>query len=139
MRGLKFDGVDLQHHVEAGLVDARNKVSSSESTEERFDYSAPASLHPLWTALEHSAGQACFERFVFTTSGGYLGIGSSTMEPGDKVVILLGCKVPVILRPFDQGYKVIGESCVDGMMYGEMMQELGQDSSSVSIKDLEIS
>ena len=37
---------------------------------------------------------------------------------GDKVVILQGCKVPVVLRPLDQGgYKLIGESYIDGMMY----------------------
>ena len=128
MRGLKFVGADLQHLVETGLAAGQ------------YDHSTSASFNPLWTALEHSAGQACFERFVFTTSGGYLGIGSSTIEPGDKVVILLGCKVPVVLRPLDQGgYKLIGESYVDGMMYGEMMmKEAGQGMSSTSIEYLDI-
>lgn len=115
MHGLKFDGMYSQHLVESGPAT------------EQYDHFMSASFIPLWTALGHSAGQACFERFVFTTSGGYLGIGSSTIEPGDKVVILLSCKVPVVLRPLDQGgYKLIGESYVDGMMYGEMMmREVG--------------
>jgi hypothetical protein len=128
MRGLKFDGVDLQHLVETGPAT------------EQYDHSTSASFNPHWTALEHSAGQACFERFVFTTSGGYLGIGSSTIEPGDKVVVLLGCKVPVVLRPLDQGgYKLIGDSYVDGMMYGEMMMKVvGQGMFSTSIEYLDI-
>ena len=128
MRELRFGGVDLQHLVETELA------------AEQYDHSTSASFNPLWTALEHSAGQACFERFVFTTSGGYLGIGSSTIEPGDKVVILLGCKVPAVLRPLDQGgYKLTRESYVDGMMYGEMMMKVvGQGMSSTSIEYLDI-
>jgi hypothetical protein len=138
MRGLKLDGVELHQHVEAGLVDAQNKASSSASSEEQFDFSAPAPFHPLWTALEHSAGQACYERFVFTTNQGYIGISSSTIEPGDKIVILLGCKVPVVLRPLDKGYQLIGESYVDGIMYGELAKEAGRSGSGVSIEDIHI-
>jgi hypothetical protein len=76
---------------------------------------------------------------VFTTNEGYLGICSSTTEPGDKVVVRLGCKVPVILRPLSQGYKLIEESYVNGMMYGEMTEDVAQGTSSVSLEYLETS
>ena len=46
----------------------------------------------------------------------------------------------MVLRPLDQGgYKLIGESYVDGMMYGEMMMKVvGQGMSSTSIEYLDI-
>ncbi|KAI4688087.1 uncharacterized protein J4E84_005015 [Alternaria hordeiaustralica] len=143
MRNLKLDGVELHEHVEAGLIDAQNKAqaSSSGSSEEghEFDFSVPAPFHPLWTALEHSAGQVCYERFVYTTEGGYLGVGSSTVEPGDKVVVLLGCKVPVVLRPLEKGgYQLIGETYLDGAMYGEMTKDIGKEGSAVPVEDLDI-
>jgi hypothetical protein len=138
MRELKLDGVGLNEHVEAGLLDAQKKVSGSGSSEGQFDFSAPAPFHPLWTALEHSAGQVCYERFVYTTDGGYIGVGSSTVEPGDKVVILMGCKVPVVLRPLDKGYQLIGETYVDGLMYGEMAKGVEKGMSSMPFEDLDI-
>ncbi|KAI4934609.1 hypothetical protein J4E85_002467 [Alternaria conjuncta] len=143
MRNLKLDGVELHGHVEAGLVDAQNKAQASSSREgsgerEEFDFSVSAPFHPLWTALEHSAGQVCYERFVYTTEGGYLGVGSSTVEPGDKVAVLLGCKVPVVLRPLEKGYQLIGETYVDGIMYGEMTKGLGEGASSVPVEDLDL-
>ena len=45
-------------------------------------------------------------------------------QKGDVVCILLGCSVPVLLRPStDQKscYEVVGESYVHGVMEGEAM------------------
>ncbi|CZR62733.1 related to heterokaryon incompatibility protein het-6 [Phialocephala subalpina] len=40
-------------------------------------------------------------------------------EDGDLICILLGCSFPVILRPRDDHYLLVGEAYVDGIMYGE--------------------
>lgn len=140
MRHLQFAGLGLHQHVEAFLARSQSSASSASSssseTDTTFDFSAPAPSHSLWTALEHSAGQACYERFVFTTREGRLGLGPSTAEPGDKIVVLLGCDVPVLLRPLDEGYRLVGECYVDGVMYGEMTRELGQKASDSDSESL---
>lgn len=51
------------------------------------------------------------------------GLAPKEAEEGDLVCILLGCTVPVILRPIeDLGlYKLVGEAYVHGVMDGEAM------------------
>ncbi len=46
-------------------------------------------------------------------------------EPGDGVWVLLGCKMPMILRPASDGkYKVIGPAVIPGLMQGEACEGL---------------
>ena len=53
---------------------------------------------------------------------GYLGFGPSTVQPGDCLVVLLGCYAPMILRPQKNGdYTVIGKCYVQGLMNGEAL------------------
>lgn len=42
---------------------------------------------------------ATWNRVLVTTGSGYLGLASRKVQSGDKVGILFGCSVPVILRP----------------------------------------
>ena len=60
-------------------------------------------------------------------SGGTASIGLAPPESrvGDCVCLLLGCDVPVILRPTPgSGYELIGEAFIAGVMYGEGMDGL---------------
>jgi hypothetical protein len=43
-----------------------------------------------------------------------------------------------VLRPLEKGYQLIGESYVDGIMYGELAKEAGRSGSGVSIEDIDI-
>ncbi|KAI6089079.1 heterokaryon incompatibility protein-domain-containing protein [Hypoxylon rubiginosum] len=84
--------------------------------------------YSLWQAFEYSMVYTIHRRQVFTTLRGYLGLGPEGMKPKDKIVILKGCRVPVILRREDQYWKLIGECYVDGIMYGEGLDNnLGDD------------
>ncbi|KAH8598609.1 heterokaryon incompatibility protein-domain-containing protein [Bisporella sp. PMI_857] len=61
---------------------------------------------------------------IFVTSNGYLGLGSEYVEPGDVVVIILGAKMPFVLRKAEgQTFMLIGESYVHGIMDGEVMND----------------
>jgi hypothetical protein len=42
---------------------------------------------------------------------------------GDKVVVLWGCKVPVVLRGGVDGWRFVGDAYVDGYMYGKAFQD----------------
>ncbi|CZR66363.1 uncharacterized protein PAC_16264 [Phialocephala subalpina] len=71
-----------------------------------------------------------FERFVQYSKGksfmeatnGYIGIGISSVRPGDMVCTILGCSHPLLLRPNSEGtFEVIGPCYLHGIMYGESL------------------
>ena len=56
----------------------------------------------------------------------HFGIAPSRAEVGDLIVILLGCRVPVVLSPVNKddprcGFRLIGEAYLHGMMDGEVL------------------
>ncbi|OTA62266.1 HET-domain-containing protein [Hypoxylon sp. EC38] len=60
--------------------------------------------------------------YLFSTQNGYVGMISGVPQQGDKVFVILGCDVPMLLRPTTTGeYKVIGDcyGMLHGIMYGE--------------------
>lgn len=62
------------------------------------------------------------DRQMFLSSQGFLGLAPSMAAPGDLLVIVGGCKAPLILRPSEDEdtVRLIGEAYVHGFMYGEM-------------------
>ncbi|KAF8860397.1 HET-domain-containing protein [Acephala macrosclerotiorum] len=61
-------------------------------------------------------------RAFFVTDEGYIGLGPASARPGDRVMVILGCPVPILLRPVPgrrEYYQVVGECFVDGLMAGE--------------------
>ena len=54
------------------------------------------------------------------TREGYIGLAPRYAQPGDQVCVLLGCNVPMLLRPIaNSQYQVVGECYVHGLMNGE--------------------
>jgi hypothetical protein len=66
---------------------------------------------------------ACYGRRLIWTDTGKLGLVPRNTEASDMICVLFGCSVPVILRPKDGRYIVIGECYIDGMMNGEAVLE----------------
>ncbi|CZR58212.1 uncharacterized protein PAC_08103 [Phialocephala subalpina] len=59
-------------------------------------------------------------RSLFKSSEGYLGLGPAGTQPGDIIVVLLGCPSAMILRPVQNDkYQVVGEALCQGYLYGE--------------------
>ncbi|KAL8415482.1 hypothetical protein RB596_006186 [Gaeumannomyces avenae] len=58
---------------------------------------------------------------MFRTSKGYIGVGHPDTQAGDKIVVLLGSPVPLILRDYPEGYVIVGQSYVHGIMDGEII------------------
>ncbi|KAF4883244.1 hypothetical protein CGCFRS4_v013753 [Colletotrichum fructicola] len=63
---------------------------------------------------------------VFSTEGDYVGRGLTSIEDGDLVAILFGCKLPVILRKCVEqpAYELISPCYVSGIMNGEAIVDL---------------
>ncbi|KAI1175099.1 HET-domain-containing protein [Nemania sp. FL0916] len=60
-------------------------------------------------------------RILCSTEKGYLGWAPDIARVGDAVVIVLGAGIPFVVRPVGDGtYKLIGESYIHGVMYGEV-------------------
>jgi hypothetical protein len=57
------------------------------------------------------------------TRKGYMGTVPSQAELGDKVGLFKGGKVPLIIRPKDDCWELVGDSYIHGMMFGELFNE----------------
>lgn len=73
------------------------------------------------------------ERELVVTDNGYLGKTEYTdrVREGDLVCVLLGCPVPMVLRPIDDHFEVIGDIYIDGIMFGEAIQALEEGKAEL--------
>ncbi|RYO79649.1 hypothetical protein DL764_010003 [Monosporascus ibericus] len=72
---------------------------------------------------------------IFRTEEQHFGNGPRAVENGDQVWILSGAKVPVILRPTNEGrWKVVGEAYVHGIMQGEATRQLNYQTKRIILE-----
>jgi hypothetical protein len=88
-----------------------------------------------------TAGMTMNRRRMFVTSTDIMGLGPWNAEEGDLVVVLFGCKFPVVLREISgsDGRKrviLIGESYVEGFMEGEAIASLRENKFSAEEFDI---
>lgn len=62
-------------------------------------------------------------RRVFWVGDKRIGKGWESIKPGDYVCVILGCDVPLVLRPVGDYYELIGDCYIDGIMEGEAMKD----------------
>jgi hypothetical protein len=76
-----------------------------------------------------------FDRRLFVTEGGYLGIGPWTLREGDAVSIIPGSYVPYLLRSGDKSgtFSIIGEAYIHGIMHGEALKHRDINSAYLYI------
>jgi hypothetical protein len=60
----------------------------------------------------------------------------NTVKDGDLVCVVLGCDVPLILRPIGDYHELIGDCYVDGIMEGQAMADLDAGKYKLEIFDL---
>jgi hypothetical protein len=59
-------------------------------------------------------------RRMIRTAKGWLGMGPSSLRVGDRVFVVPGANIPLIMRRLDPGhYQVVGEAYIHGIMHGE--------------------
>ncbi|KAK2060712.1 HET-domain-containing protein [Colletotrichum caudatum] len=67
----------------------------------------------------------------YVTRLGYVGMAPGGARPGDVVVVLLGSRIPYVLRPSGDGtvgFCFVGEAYCDGVMDGEMLTKRPQET-----------
>ena len=81
-----------------------------------------------WSAVLYSKLKC-----LFTTERGYFGTAPDFINPGDRVAVIAGLCMPMILRPVETGYELVTHGYVHGVMYGEAWPE---DTSELQIMPL---
>ena len=71
-------------------------------------------------SLDFAAIVVMIRSFIMTKQG-YMGRGPYHVESGDRICVLFGCPVPLVIRRRGSNYILVGEAYVYGMMHGEMM------------------
>lgn len=74
----------------------------------------------FWTSFSMMASS---ETKLMLTEQGYVGLGTNRAEVGDIICVLLGCIVPVILRPVGENFEYVGDVYVHGIMQGEAIDK----------------
>jgi hypothetical protein len=62
-------------------------------------------------------------RFCVSSAGTFL-MTTPLVHKGDKVCILFGCDMPVVLRKLEEGYAFVGKCYAHGIMQGEAIGDL---------------
>lgn len=84
-----------------------------------------AVLSPLLFAL----GRTSDGKKIFVSRSGFLGVGSESVEAGDLVVFIVGMKCMYVLRPFRDGYHMVGFAYMSGLMNWDDLDEAIKVSS----------
>jgi len=92
----------------------RKEIQGPESNQPRPGLGG-ISLQTLVTRTLGQTFQACNGRCLVTTKDGLLGIGMPHVQPGDVLVCIFGMNMPLILRPVDDCYTIVGGVYVGGL------------------------
>jgi hypothetical protein len=75
-----------------------------------------------WRALLR-ASKLCKGRCFYTTDDGACGLAPRCAREGDFIVVMLGCRHAMTLRPLQNGhYRLIGPTWIEGFMTGEALR-----------------
>lgn len=68
--------------------------------------------------------QTGLHKRLFITENGFMGMGPQAMREDDLTVVFGGGTVPFVIRPYDDGFRIIGSCYIEGIMDGELVEEL---------------
>jgi hypothetical protein len=85
------------------------------------------------TRFMHSFGVWCYNRRFYRSEQGRFGWAPDQARPGDRLCVLNGLAVPLILRPIESGsFEVVGDAYVHGVMDGEVL-DMGLEEQDIYI------
>ncbi|KAG8162970.1 hypothetical protein KVR01_007448 [Diaporthe batatas] len=98
---------------------------SAQYKDELQKFVAEAMFLPQMTMCYMDAlTRAVMGRRFFVTKKNKMGLGGPEIQVNDRVVVVKGCSVPLIMRAVGYHMVIIGESYVSGIMDGEVIKGL---------------
>lgn len=73
----------------------------------------------FWGKFVLQVRGACAGRVLFRLANGHVGSCPSGAQSGDEICAVLGCRVPLVLRPSGHGYVVVGAAFMARFAHGE--------------------
>lgn len=117
-----YDTIRQFEQCNASMAIAGRPLISYFPARQESENVAPMPLANMGLAINALSNNLKMRRFV-TTAGGRFGMTAKTAQIGDEIFVLLGCRLPLLLRPCpdDGTYRLIGECHIPGVMEGEAM------------------
>ncbi|OIW25329.1 hypothetical protein CONLIGDRAFT_673434 [Coniochaeta ligniaria NRRL 30616] len=99
-----------------------HEYAASLQTGEKIDDEIPDGDAGELDIRSHRVGH---RRKIFIGEKGYCGLVPDSADIGDDLCVLFGCDIPVLLREMGGNkYRLLGESYVQGLMDGEVIEKL---------------
>ncbi|OTA54494.1 HET-domain-containing protein [Hypoxylon sp. EC38] len=117
---------DYRHYQSSEVGSANDKMPTLLSIKKVLQEISPGSE----SVVEHTVTNMFRPSKAFVSQRGWMGQGPHVMQPGDVIAVLFGVKEPLILRPVDNHYLVVGDSYVCGIMNGELVRDFARRAIS---------
>jgi len=114
----------LQRDFESYCMEKTSSEFCASIQLENFSSNKISLANGDWEEFENEVRSAMMERKCFITKDGRFGLGPSFLQDGDICCVLMGCRMPLIIRPTStpNHFKLVGSSYIDGVMYGEVVE-----------------
>lgn len=83
----------------------------------------PALEAAILSPLLHAISRRVHDSKVFISRSGFLGVATEMVEPGDIITLIVGMTAMYVLRPFRDGYRIVGFASVSGLMNWDDLDE----------------
>jgi hypothetical protein len=142
-RDFTVRGAEIPNWVQSFVLSRIKSKGPVLALTNRTSMWASATTHPRRlkersSELLGAINLAISNRRLVVTKKGYIGLAMPEAAPGDTINLLLGARMPIILRPLPKSevegvcgsvhrHIVLGDAFVHGLMYGEGIETLEQD------------
>ena len=136
---LQEKGVSLENSVLYGLLSSSSagELTSDQDAADFLDAAKTICGSIDTSELEAALGNTAFDRCLYRTSKGVIGLCPPDTNPGDKVWLLQGARVPFVPSSVtgEAYHRLIGDTYVHSFMHGKMLtDELRGRIGKVSIR-----
>lgn len=73
-------------------------------------------------------------KYLFVTKHGRIGLGVGNILPGQKIAVVAGLEMPLVLESVGKRYRLVGHAYVHGIMKGEAWPADSRELTTVSIE-----
>jgi hypothetical protein len=137
---LDFRGKATEYFEAYAHQDASEPETNSFAQEDNSIFNPRTTFTPSQRMFDHCKAVmylATDLRKLCVSEKGYMGLVMDAVETGDQICIVIGCPVPVVLRPSktdEDRFTIIRDMFLLDMMHGEALQTPGLEERSIILR-----